>query len=78
MAAALVRGSVEDVGVARVHDYVGDAGVFADIERLRPRLAAVGGLVKAAIAARAPERALRSNVDDVGIARVNQDAGDVL
>ena len=44
----------------------------------RPGLAAVGGLVEAALAAALPQRAGRGHVDHVGIARVHHDAGDVL
>ena len=75
----LVGGGQEDVGIARVHDDVAAAGVIADLdEAARPRLAAVGGLIEAALAAALPERARRGDVDDVGIARVDLDAGDVL
>ena len=43
-----------------------------------PGLAAVGGLVQAALAAALPERARGRDVHDVGIARVHHDARDVL
>ena len=63
----------------RIHHHVGAAGVLADLdEALRPGLAAVGGLVEAALAAALPQRTGRRHVDHVGIARVDHDAGDVL
>src|SRR5207253_7121363 len=57
---------------------VGDAGVFADVEDLLPELAAVGGLVEAAVATGRPERALRGDVDDIAVARIDDDLADVL
>src|SRR6185503_19303952 len=77
-AAALIRGCVDDVGVARVEHDVADAGVVADVQHPLPFRAAVGRLVETALAARRPQRALRSDVDDVGVARVDQDLADVL
>ena len=76
--AALVGGGEQHVGVARIEDDVGDAGVLADGQHLLPGLAAVGGLVQAAVAARPPERSLGGDVDDVGVARVDDDLADVL
>ena len=78
MPAALIRRGVEDVGVRRVDDDVGDAGVLADGEHRLPRLPAVSRLVKSAIAARRPKRPLRRNVDDIGVARIDDDLRDVL
>src|SRR5207248_9178659 len=76
--AALVAGGEEHVRVARVHDHVGDAGVLADRESFLPGLAGVGGLVKAAVAARSPQRPLGGDVDRVGVPRVDDDLADVL
>ena len=45
---------------------------------LLPGLAAVGRLVEAALAAGGPERSLRGDVDDVRVARIDDDLGDVL
>src|SRR6185436_18710065 len=77
-ARALVRRGVEDVGVARVHHDLGDAGVLADEEHGVPRLAAVGGLVEPALAAGLPERALGGHVHHARIPRVDDDPADVL
>ena len=78
-ALALVRGGQQMIGILRIHDDVGAAGVIVHLdEALRPGLAAVGGLEEAAIAAAFPERPLRGHVDHVGIARIDHDAGDVL
>src|SRR6185295_12882056 len=78
VAAPLVGGGVEHVGVARVHHHVGDAGVLADRQHLLPGLAAVGGLVEAAVAARRPQRALGRHVDGVRVAGIDEDLADVL
>src|SRR5262249_6007890 len=64
--------------VARVHNDVGHAGVLADRQHRLPGLTAVGGLVQPAVAARRPQGPLRRDVDDVGVARVHEDLGDVL
>src|SRR6185369_1983806 len=53
-------------------------GVLADLQHLLPGLAAVGRLVEAAVAPRAPQRPLRRHVDDVRVARVHDDLADVL
>src|SRR5262249_53482527 len=50
----------------------------ADRQHLLPGLAAVGGFVQPAVAAGVPERALGGDVDHVGVARVDDDAADVL
>ncbi len=78
VAPALVGGGVDGVGIVRVEGDVRHAGVVRDREHLRPVGAAVGRLVEAAIAARAPERPLGGDPDDVGVARVDQDPADVL
>src|ERR1035438_3436670 len=63
----------------RVHDNVAAAGVVADFDQAGgPGLAAVGGLVQAALAAALPERSGGGHVHHVGIARIHHDAGDVL
>ena len=78
-ALALVGGRQQDIGIARVHDDVAASGVVADFDEAgRPGLAAVGGLVQAALAAALPEGAGGGHVHHVGIARVHHDAGDVL
>src|SRR5439155_8674583 len=77
-ALALVRGSEQNIRIARVHDQIGHAGVFANLDETGPVLATVGGLVKTAIAAALPKRAGHRGVDDAGVARIDQDARDVL
>ena len=47
-------------------------------QHLLPGLAAVGGLVEAAVAAGAPQRSLGGDVDDVRVARIDDDLADVL
>ena len=76
--AALMRHGEQHVGIVRIDRDVADAGVLADLEDLRPGVAAVGGLVEAAIAAGRPQRAIGRDEHDVRIARIDDDAADVL
>ena len=78
MPAALVGGGHQHVGIARIEDHVGDAGVVADREHLLPVLTAVGGLVEPAVAAGSPERPLGGHVDDVRVPWVDDDLADML
>src|SRR5688572_31342223 len=48
------------------------------MQRARPSLAAIAGLVKPAIAAGSPHRALRGNVRNLRICRMQHDPADVL
>ena len=77
-APALIRGGIQDVRVRRVHLGRRHARVLRDLERDHPRLPAVSGLVEAALAARRPQRPLRGGIHDERVARIDQDAGDVL
>ncbi len=63
-APALIRGGIQDVRVRRVHLGRRHARVLRDLERDRPRLPAVSGLVEAALAARRPQRPLRGGIHD--------------
>jgi hypothetical protein len=78
VAAALVGSGVENVGIAWIHEDLGDTGVFTDSEDSFPSQAAIGGFVEAAIAAGRPEGALGGDVNDFGIARVNKNPLDVF
>src|SRR5262249_9525044 len=69
---------VQRIRVARIHRDVDEAGLVAYEFAQLPRLAAVGGLVEAALGIRRPCRADGGDVDDVGIRRVDNDASDVL
>ena len=75
---ALVGRGVDDVRVRRVELDAGDAGVLVDLERDRPGGAAIRRLVEPAFAAGRPERPFGGDVDDVRVARVDEDARDVL
>ena len=77
-APALIGGGVKDVGILRIHRDFGDAGVGADREHRFPRLAAVGGLVQPAVAARRPQRPDRADVDNVRVAGIDEDVLNVL
>ena len=68
----------QHIGIARVELDVVGAGPVIDLEDAIPGFAAVGGLVDAAIAALSPERTLRSDVHDIGVARIDDDAADVF
>ena len=76
--AALMRHRQQHVGVGRIHRDIADAGVLADLEDLRPVLAAVDRLVEPAVAARRPQRTVGGREHDVRIARIDDDAADVL
>src|SRR5207245_9070667 len=76
-APALVGRGVEDFVVRRVDHEIGRARVLVHFQRLFPRLAAVGRLIYAALAAGTPQTALRCHVYPVVVARVDDDAADV-
>ncbi len=78
VAATLMRGSIDRIRVARVEQDVGDAGVVTDLEHLCPGLAGVGAAIDAALAAAAPQRPVSRHPDDARVARVDEDAADVL
>ena len=77
-AAPLVARRVDDAGVHRIEDDVGEAGVVVDELDVVPGLAAVGRLVDAAFRVRAEEMAERRDVDRVGVLRIDDDARDRL
>ena len=58
--------------------HVVHAGPVVYVKHAAPGRAAVGRLVETTLTALAPERTLRRDVDDVGVARVNQDAADMF
>ncbi len=68
----------DDVRIARIERDVVHAGPLLAGEDLGPRLTAVGGLEQSAVPALGPERALCGDVDDLGVARIDDDAPDVL
>ena len=75
VAPALVGAGVDDVGIARDRGARSLTPVsLADLEHPLPALAAVDGLVEAAVAAGGPQRALGGDPDDVGVPRIDDDA----
>src|ERR1044072_3069328 len=68
----------EHIRIARIELNVVGAGPLIAAEYFRPRLSAVGGLVDAAVTSLSPERTLRRDVDDIGVARVDENAPNVL
>ena len=77
-AAMLPQGSVEHQGVVHIHRKLGAAGLFVHVQHLAPGGAAVGRFINAALGRRPVQGALCRNEDDVGVLRVDGDAGDVL
>ena len=78
MASTLIAGGNNRVAVAWIDDEFVNAGVLVDRQDGVPRLAAIGGLVQAAVAARVPKWTLRCDEYRVGIVRVYPDLADVL
>ena len=74
----LIARREQHIAVRRIHGDVGEAGVFVDVLDLGPGLAAVGGLVDAAIGVRSKQMARRRHVHDLRIARINHDTRDRL
>src|SRR5581483_3729804 len=68
----LVGGRQQDVGIVRIHHDIGATGVVVHFnEALRVRLAAVGGVVEAALTAPHTRRTRSRDLDQGGIARIN-------
>ena len=69
---------VKHIGVGRVHHEFREARLVGDGLGVRPALAAVGGFVETTVATGRPERSHGGHVHDVGVARIDHDAADVL
>ena len=67
----------ENVRVCSGDRQIGDADVRAFVEHVRPGRAAVGGLEDAALVVRTIGVAERADVDNVGIAGIDDDAADL-
>ena len=78
MAAALISGGIDRVGIVGVDRNIGEAGVLAYVQDLLPGLASVRRLVEAAIATGRPERTFRGDEDGVAVLRTDRDSTDVL
>src|SRR5579883_2517290 len=78
MPPTLPTGCHQHIWIARVLHDVRHAGVVINGKDLVPRLSAVGGLVKSAVAAFLPQRPLRRNIYGIRIARVDDDLADVF
>ena len=74
---AAVHAGIELVRVRVVDLDDTAAGLGVDEQRLLPRLAAVSGLVDAALGVRPERRAQRREPDDVGVGRVHDDAANL-
>src|SRR5207244_3037124 len=77
VALAFPSGDQQRLGISRVYLHVDDAGLVVDGQYLAPRLAAIAGLVQAALLVRSPQAAERADINDVGILRMNGDAADL-
>src|SRR3954447_13832926 len=76
-ALTLIHRGDERLWILRVHDDLAGAGMVVDVEDLRPRLAAVGRLVDAALRVRTPQMPDRGDVHDIRVRRIDDDAPDV-
>src|SRR5205814_4817 len=74
LAAALIRGRDDDVGIARIDHDVADASVLRNLQHLAPRLAAIGRLVESPIPAWRPERSLCGDIHGIVVLRIDDDA----
>ena len=74
----LPEDGVDGLGIARVEGEVDGAGAFVLVEHLLPGLAAVGGAEDAALGVGAVGVAEGGDEEAVGIARVDEDGGDLL
>ena len=72
---ALPGGRVQRVRIGGIHHEVDGAGPVVDEQHSRPRPAAVGGLVHTPLGVVGPLVARRRDEHDVGVGRVDQDAG---
>src|SRR5262249_15084852 len=77
-AAELPHRGQQVLRIGGVEREVGGAGPLVDVEDLLPALAAVLGLVDAALGVLAPLAAERRHPRDVGVGRVEHDAADAL
>ena len=79
LAAEVPRAGEQDVRVLRIHGERRAAGrQVRALQDQAPGLAAVGRLVEAAVGAVAPQLARHADVDDVAVAGIDQNFGDVL
>ena len=75
--AVLPHGRVEDPRVAGIHPQVGGAGLGVDCENLIPGLSTIGCPIDTALLVRSPDLPLDRCIGDVGVARMDLDAGDL-
>ncbi len=78
LAVHLPEAGVEDPGIARVHAEVRGSRLVADEEDLLPCLAAVSGAEDAALGVGSPHVALRGDIDEVRVLRMNSHARDLV
>src|SRR5262249_42343947 len=79
LAAEIPETGEEEVGVLRIHRDARAAGrQVRALQDERPGLAAVGGLVEAAVGAVRPELARHAGVDDVAVLRMDENPHDAL
>src|SRR5688572_7700747 len=77
-ALALPRRGDEHVRIAWIELHVVHAGPVVYVEDSSPRRAAIRRFVQATLATLAPERTLRRDVHNVGVAGVDEDAADMF
>jgi len=67
MASPLMSGSINNIGVSRVHDDITYSGMFTDGKHGFPCFSPIGRFVQTALASRSPYRSFSSHIDDIGI-----------
>ncbi len=73
-----IRGRVHNLGIGRIDRHIGEPGIVIDELGPLPGLAAVYGLIQAAIRIGAEQVSPRRNIDDVGVGGVHHQALDGL
>jgi hypothetical protein len=76
-APALVGSHEQGIRIGRIHDQIDDAGVLIDEGDLVPGSAAIGGLEKSSLSTGPPKPPQHSDVNNVRIVRVDENAADV-
>ena len=75
---ALVGSGINNIGVRRMKDRVGDAGVIGDVQDSSPALTAVRRLVETSVSAAVPQRPRGRYIHHIGVAWIDEDALDLL
>ena len=69
---------VQNIRLLRIHRQGGTAGIFVHVQNTLPFLAAIGGLVDAALLVRIPQMPQRAGVHRVRFAGIDENGADAL